>query len=93
MATLLVTFGKRDGPLEAAADALTYSMTISGEEQNMVVPLSKNVVTFLPDSDCWVAVGNAANAESADARRPLAADAAKRFSCRAGQVVSVIQRA
>lgn len=92
MADLLVTFGRRDGPLEAAADAQTFAIVIDGTERNMEVPGGRNVVTFLPGADCWVAVGKTANAEHEENRRPLVADASKRFSCIAGQVVSVIQR-
>lgn len=92
MATLLVTFGRRDGPLEELGNARTVSLAISGSEATTEVPDGCNVVTLLPDADCWVAGGTGANAENSSKRRPLAADAAKRFSCRSGQTISVVQR-
>lgn len=92
MGTLLVTFGRKDEDLESIADASTYSLTISGEEQSMTIPSGRDVITLLPDADCWVASGRAANAEDDVARRPLVADVARRFSCRPGNTLSVIQR-
>lgn len=92
MSDLIVTFGRRDGALEAGANARTEVLVISGsrEETDLSAGTADNVVTLYAEADCWIAIGKSPNAENGVIRRFLPSSSQKRFSIRTGEVVSVV---
>lgn len=99
MSNLIVTFGRRDSNLEVAANARTTSVVIDGTKRRstLIAGGQDNVLTLYPEADCWVAVdkadGETPNAESSTKRRFLVAEVQRRFSCKEGDLVSVVQKA
>ena len=99
MADLIVTFGRKDeeGALELAGGARSEAVVIDGTKRTSTLTAGggDSVLTLFAEADCWVSVAVTADgpdAENANKRRFLAADAMRRFGCKSGDVVSVIAK-
>lgn len=91
MATLIVTLSRidasrdYDAPVAQGAGCRTESITMPAT--GGLSADGEEIVELLADADCWVAVGAAPDADSAD-RRKLKADVPYTFGIHDGQKVA-----